>query len=65
MVAGGKDGGIFLCHLADRFLLSQGIFVPKEMIVAFVVPSQYILLFTYIHTLHHADSFLMNLRKNA
>jgi hypothetical protein len=42
MAAGGQNGGISRCRLADRFLFSRGIFVPKGMFVAFVVSSQYI-----------------------
>jgi hypothetical protein len=42
MAAGGQNGGIFRCRLADQFLLSRGLFVPKGMFVAFVVSSQYI-----------------------
>jgi hypothetical protein len=50
MAAAGQNGGIFRCHLADRFLLSRCIFVPKGMFVAFVVSSQYISLHPYRHT---------------
>jgi hypothetical protein len=54
MAASSQNGGIFWCCLADRFLLSRGIFVPKGMFVAFVVSSQYISLHpdrqTYRHT---------------
>jgi hypothetical protein len=37
-------------HLADRFILSIGIFLPKGMFVAFVVSSQYISLQPDRHT---------------
>jgi hypothetical protein len=42
MAAGGQNGGIFPRRLADRFILSRGIFVPKGMFVAFVISSRYI-----------------------
>jgi hypothetical protein len=36
--------------MADRFLLSRDIFMPKGMFVAFVISSQYISLHTYRRT---------------
>jgi hypothetical protein len=42
MAAGGQNGGLFRHRLADRFMLSRGIFVPKGIFVALVVSSQYI-----------------------
>jgi hypothetical protein len=36
MAAEGQNGGIVRRRLADRFLLSRGIFVPKGMFVAYV-----------------------------
>jgi hypothetical protein len=42
MAAGGQNSRICRRRLADRFLLSRGILVPKGMFVAFVVSSQYI-----------------------
>jgi hypothetical protein len=50
MAAYGQNGEVFRRRLADRFILSRGIFVPKGMFVAFVVLSQYISLHPYIHT---------------
>jgi hypothetical protein len=49
MAADHQNGGMFRHRLADRFLLSRGISVPKGMLVAFVVSSQYILLHPYRH----------------
>jgi hypothetical protein len=50
-------GGIFRRRLANRFLFSRGMFMPKGMFVAFVVLSQYISLhpkfylrYYYYHT---------------
>jgi hypothetical protein len=64
MVSGG---GIFQHRLADRFLLSSGIFVLNGIIVALVVLSLYISLHTDRHTdirrWHNADSLIRNLRK--
>jgi hypothetical protein len=53
MAAGGQNGGIFQCHLADRFLLSRGIFLSRGMFVALVVSSQCISFHTNIHTDMH------------
>jgi hypothetical protein len=69
MEAGGQNGEIFPRRLADRFILSGSIFVPKGMIVALEISLQYISLHTDRHTgidirqQDNADSFIINLRK--
>jgi hypothetical protein len=50
MAAGGQDGGIFRRRLANRFMLSRGIFVPRGMFVAFVVSPLDISLYPDIQT---------------
>jgi hypothetical protein len=53
MAAGGQNGGFFRLRLADRFLLSRGIFFAKGDVAAFAVSSQYISLRTDIQTDRH------------